>query len=476
MVDEADADDRRWVSHVRPADWAPPTPADRYGLVVLGGGPAGLVAAFGAAALGVRVAMVERDALGGDCLNAGCVPSKAFLGATSHGFAAAVARARAVRADLAPHDSAVRLREAGVDVFYGEGHFVARDAVSVGGVRLRFARCLIATGSRPRRSAWMDAVRDRILTPDAFFALRDVPTSVVVVGGGAVGCELAQGLAASGVPTTLLVRGALLEREARDAVDKVAAGLAATGVVVRSGEVLSARPDGDAVALSLTDGAALSASHVLVAIGRDATVAALQPERADVATEGRRLRVDCYLRTTNPAVFAAGDVVTGGGTTHAADRMARTVLQNALFLPSARFDPAGVPRTLFTSPPLASVGVQSGAEGHRAIEVPFEALDAARCNGRTQGFARLWVDRRGRIGGATLVGEGAADLLAGVIVAMHRPRSIGGLSGLTLPYPTRGEVLRQLGDAWLRTRWGGSLPWLVRVWLRMRLGRGAVQA
>jgi pyruvate/2-oxoglutarate dehydrogenase complex dihydrolipoamide dehydrogenase (E3) component len=196
---------------------------------------------------------------------------------------------------------------------------------------------------------------------------------------------------------------------------------------------------------------------------------------AGIAVDAGRLRLDAYLRTTNPAVFAAGDVAGWTPSTHAADAMARRVLSNAFFLPAFRFDPDTVPRTVLTRPELASVGVQAAAPGITAVDVPYQALDRQRCEGHTAGFARLWVDRRGRIRGATFVGEGAVDLLAGVLVAMRGVRTVGGLASLVVPYPTRAEVLRKLGDAWFKARWGGWLARCIRVWLRLRLGPGSVR-
>jgi len=459
---------------VRPVAATETKPVDRYGLVVIGGGPAGLVAALGAAGLGVRVALVERGLLGGDCLNSGCVPSKAFLAAGGDA-AHALRAARRVRADLAVHDSAERLHAAGVDVYAGDARFLTADSVDVGGTTLRFARCVLATGSRARRPPWMARAPTRLLTHEGFFELRGPLLSVVVVGGGVVGCELAQGLARVGVATTLLHRGGLLEREDPDAAAVVARGLVAEGVVLRQGEVVDAEEVEDGVVLRLSDGESLRAAYGLVAVGREVVLDALNLGVAGVDVREGRLVLDAYLRTTNAAVFAAGDVAGGLPSTHAADAMARLVLQNALLFPTARWDASAVPRTVLTAPELASFGPTRGGAGQLAVEVGYDALDRQRCVGKPDGFARVWVDRRGRIVGATVVGEGAGDVIAALLVAASNGVSLGRLSTLILPYPTRGEVLRKLGDAWRRSRLTARLGRWIRRWLALRLGPGSVR-
>jgi pyruvate/2-oxoglutarate dehydrogenase complex dihydrolipoamide dehydrogenase (E3) component len=480
--------DRLRLERVRPPDWVNPAPAKRYNLVVVGGGTAGLVSAAGAAGLGARVALVERGLLGGDCLNTGCVPSKALLASarTSSGrsapadFAAAMARMRRIRAELAAHDSAARFRDLGVDVFLGEARFVARDAVDVDGGRLSFARAVVATGARPDVPPVPGLSDAGYLTSETVFDLTALPPRLAVLGGGPIGCELAQAFARFGSRVVLVERDErLLPREDPDAGETIRAALAADGVEPALGAMLvevERTPSG--IRLVLDDPAgrrSLEADAILVAAGRSPNVEGLEPEAAGVELDERgRIRVDDRLRTTNRRVYAAGDVVGGRQFTHLADAHARIVLRNALFPGRAKASALTVPECTFTDPEVARVGhtVASAAAagiGARAFAHSFGAVDRARLEGEEPGFARVLVEEASdAIVGATIVGRHAGELIGLVGLAIESGVGLGELASIVWPYPTRAQVLGAVADRYQRTRLTPRRRDLLDRWMRWR--------
>ena len=353
-----DEHNRTLTANVHPASYRNPTPAARYNLVVIGAGTAGLVTAAGAAALGARVALVEKDLLGGDCLNFGCVPSKAVIhasraaaevaGAGAFGvevppgtkidFARAMERMRAIRARISRHDSVERFtKELGVDVFLGERRFREGSAVEVDGARLCFRRAVVATGSRPAEPSIPGLSEAGFLSNETVFSLTSRPRRLAVVGGGPIGSELAQAFQRLGCEVTLFHdREHLLDREDPDAAAVVQQALTRDGVRLVFGAAISrAERKGEEKVLHYQAGGSPSdciVDEILVATGREPTVEGLGLERAGVAysLEGG-IRVDDHLRTTNRRVFAAGDVCMAWKFTHAADFAARIVIQNALF-------------------------------------------------------------------------------------------------------------------------------------------------
>src|SRR4051812_46521982 len=386
--DQGEAADARLLESVRPADWATPEPRGRYDLAVVGGGTAGLVSAMGAAGLGARVALIERGRLGGDCLNTGCVPSKALLrsaraaadarrapalGVRVAGievdFAAVMRRMRERRADIGPHDSASRLRAAGVDVYFGDARFTGPASIAVAGRTLVFRRAVIATGSRPAVPAIPGLDRVPFLTSDTLFELREQPARMAIIGGGAAGCEMAQAFARLGTAVTLLEPEArVLPREDADAAAIVARQLTADGVTIRAGAPVTSLPP--------------DAGHVLVAAGRDVNVEGLDLAAAGVAADAHGVVVDDYLRTSNRRIFAAGDVCSSYKFTHAADAMARIVIRNALFFGRQRASALVIPWCTYTDPEVAHVGAYEDAarRAGRAVEtitIPLADVDRA---------------------------------------------------------------------------------------------------
>lgn len=495
-LDEANT---RWLHAVRPPGWVNPAPAERYNLVVIGGGTAGLVAAVGAVGLGARVALIERDLLGGDCLNTGCVPSKALLRAaraaadvrdaarfgirvpagTAADFAAVMARLRELRARISPHDSAERLRALGVDVFFGGAAFTAPDTVEVDGQRLRFARACIATGARPAVPSIPGLAAVGSLTHETVFALEALPRRLAVIGAGAVGCELAQAFARFGSAVALVeLMPRVLPGEDAEASAVVRAALERDGVRVlcRAGRLAVAR-DGRETRLALEvagEPVELRVDALLVATGRTPNVEGLGLEAAGVAYDRGGVLVNDRLQTSNRRIYAAGDVCSRQQFTHAADAQARVVIQNALFFGRRRASALIVPRCTYTDPEVAHVGLLPEEAAARGLAIdtftmPLGANDRAILDGEADGFLRVHTRRRsGRIVGATLVSRHAGESISTVTLAMTTGAGLGTVARVIHPYPTQAEVIRQAADAYIRTWLTPRVRRVVEVFLRWR--------
>ncbi|MCG5053143.1 MAG: mercuric reductase [Myxococcales bacterium] len=479
-----DESNRRLLAAVHPRGWVNPSPSGRYNLVVLGGGTAGLVCAAGAAGLGAKVALVEKHLLGGDCLNVGCVPSKALLGAASAlhaarnlgdfgsawqesaeaSFAHAMARMRRLRADLAPIDSAARFRDLGVDVFLGQGRFTGEDTLDVGGQTLRFSRAVIATGARAALPPIPGLATSGYLTNESVFSLTTRPRRLAVIGGGPIGCELAQAFRRFGAEVTVLAAGAqLLPKEDADAAAVVRTAFEREGIHLALGSTITrveVTGENKCLTYSPAPGAPevrLEVDALLVAAGRAPNVEGLGLEAAGVAFEPRKgVRVDERLRTSNRRLFAAGDVAGQYQFTHAADAMARIVLRNALFFGRARSTRLIVPWATYTDPEVAHVGMgQKQADatpGVSTLTVHMKDVDRALLEGDTEGFARVHIDRKGRILGGTLVARHAGEMIAELSLAMTAGITMGQIAETIRPYPTQAEVFKKLADAYSRTR------------------------
>lgn len=473
---------RRLLENVHPPAWTNPEPKERYHLVVIGAGTAGLVTAAIGAALGAKVALVERELMGGDCLNVGCVPSKSILAAARawhaardasaryHGpavlgdgdFAAVMERMRRIRADISPVDGALRFRdEIGVDVFLGQGRFVAEDAVEVDGRRLRFHRAVIATGARAAIPPIEGMGGVACLTNETVFSLTERPEHLAVIGGGPIGCELAQAFVRFGARVTVIdAADRILSHDDADAAEVVAAALRADGVQILTGaRIDSVREDGAGKTIRYTRGgesAEITASHLLVAAGRAPNVEGLGLEEAGVEFEAKGIAVDERMRTSNPHVYAIGDVASRFQFTHAADAQARMVVRNALFFGRGKAADLIIPWCTYTSPELAHVGiapdeVAEAGDEVETITIPMREVDRARTDGTTEGFFRVHLKAGSdTILGATLVAEHAGEIISQVTQAMTAGVGLGKVGETIFPYPTAAEVLRKAADAWRR--------------------------
>jgi pyruvate/2-oxoglutarate dehydrogenase complex dihydrolipoamide dehydrogenase (E3) component len=530
--------DRTLVDHVHPPDWVNPRPAGRYHLVVVGAGTAGLVSAAGAAGLGARVALVERSLMGGDCLNVGCVPSKAviraargwsearraadrFGGPEAAGdgdFTAAMARMRRLRAGIAPHDGAARFRDLGIDVFLGDGRFVAPDAVEVAGQRLAFRRAVVATGARALVPPIEGLEGSGYRTNETIFALERRPERLAVLGAGPIGCELAQAFARLGCQVTLLdMAPHVMPREDPDAAAVVEAALARDGVRLELGvSVGRVSRDGEARVVHFTrggeggkgrregagghggaggsggeagrgdaggggaggeDAAAaggaaceVAVDELLVAVGRAPNVEGLGLEAAGIEIGRQGVEVDDRLRTTNRRVYAAGDVSSRFKFTHAADAEARIVLQNALFFGRKKASALVVPWCTYTSPEVAHVGMSATDAEEKGVEfdtvtVPLAAVDRAILDGETEGFLRVVLARgKDTILGATLVSEHAGESIGELTLAIGAGLGLGRLAEVIHPYPTQAEAIKKAADQWRRGKLTPRVQRLFATW------------
>ncbi|MBI3566355.1 MAG: mercuric reductase [Elusimicrobia bacterium] len=478
-----DEHNRKLLSNVHPPDWVNPEPAARYNLVVIGGGTAGLVTAIGAAGLGARVALIERHLMGGDCLNVGCVPSKALIrasravaqvrGAGAYGvnvggvsvdFPAVMERLRRLRAEISANDSAARYKSMGVDVFVGQGRFTGSDTVEVGGKTLRFAKAVIATGARAVALPIPGLKESGALTNETVFSLTELPKRLLVIGAGPIGVEMAQAFARFGSQVTLFeAMHGLLTREDQDAaaivrkaierdnvefwcctdIEGVERAGAASKVRFKSKHGTSGTKEFDAV---------------LVGVGRAPNVEGLDLDKVGVAYDKSGVKVDDRLRTTNPNIYAAGDICLAPKFTHTADFSARIVIQNALFFGRKRFSALTIPWCTYTDPEIAHVGLYEKEALAKGLKVrtfvqKLDEVDRAILDGETEGFVKVMVeDGTDEILGATIVASHAGDMISEISVAMNNGVGLAGIGATIHPYPTQAEAVRKLGDAYNRTR------------------------
>jgi len=490
-----DEHNRALERNVRPPDWQNPKPSGRYHLVVIGAGTAGLVTAAGAAGLGAKVALVERELMGGDCLNVGCVPSKGVISAAriaatvrdaaefavdvSAGgkvnFAAVMERMRRLRAGISLNDSAARFRDLGVDVFLGGGRFVDSDTIDVDGFPLKFKRAVIATGGRAKAPPIAGLEEVEYLTNESIFSLTELPPRLGVVGAGPIGCELAQTFARFGSEVFLFGsdRG-LMPNEDRDAAEFVRVEMERDGVHIhRTARNITLCKDGEAIRVTATgvDGHDIAVDKLLVGVGRAPNVESLNLESAGVKVDKNGVVVNDRLQTTNPRIYAAGDVCSQFKFTHAADFMARIVIQNALFMGRAKVSSLIIPWCTYTSPEVAHVGLSETDAKDRGIAIDtyrqqFADVDRAILEGDT-GFAKVHC-RKGsdRIVGATIVARNAGDMISEITLAMKHDIGLKGIGSTIHPYPTQAEALRKLGDQYNRTRLTPLVKSLFQTWLK----------
>ena len=487
------------AANVHPADWVNPEPAGRYNLVVIGGGTAGLVTAAGAAGLGAKVALIERHLMGGDCLNVGCVPSKTLIrsarataevrAAAEFGvvvpgdgvtvdFAGVMERVRALRAGISKHDSAKRFRELGVDVFLGQGKFLDRETIEVSGKKLRFRRAVIATGGRAAHPKIEGLTEAGFLTNETVFSLTAQPTRLAVIGGGPIGCELAQAFQRLGTRVTLLhKRGHVLDREDPDAAAIIQRQFAREGMqVVLEAKLQRVRKTqgGKVIQFEFAQGdAEIEVDEILVAAGRAPNVEGLNLEAAGVVFDPREgVCVNDYLQTSNPRIYAAGDVCMRWKFTHAADAAARMVIQNALFIKARRASVLTMPWCTYTDPEVAHVGLYESQAKEQGIDVdtwttPMDQVDRAITDGEANGFVKIHARRdSNHIAGATIVARHAGEMISEISVAMAGKLRLTDLSNVIHPYPTQAEAIRKCANACNRTRLTPAVKRIVSAWLR----------
>ncbi len=476
-----------------------------WDLVVVGGGTAGIVASTTAARLGARVALVESERTGGDCLWTGCVPSKALIaaaavassarrasskgievGEVSVDFAEVMAGVRASIAEIAPVDSPDTLRRKGVHVITGRARFTGDASLEVDGKTLGFRRALLCTGAAPAVPP-VPGLRDgaTTLTSDTVWDLDSLPARLLVMGGGSIGCELGQAFARLGAEVTVIEAAErLLPQEDPDAAAVVEASMRADGVVVRTRTTVvavDASGGGTSVDLQEEGGgrSSVRVDAVLVAVGRRPRTDEIGLAAAGVElTESGAVVVDRHLRTSNPRIWAAGDVTPLPAFTHVAGVHGALAATNALLGLRRTVDLSAVPRVTFTDPEVAAVGAATGApvggsprRRLRPVQEAHVDVDRAVVDGRTEGFTRLVLDRRRRVVGATLVGPRAGESLAEVTLAIQQGLGTAALTSTTHPYPTYGDGVWNAAIADSRSRLDHPVVRAVlRVLLRLRHG------
>ncbi|WP_448573455.1 mercuric reductase [Trichothermofontia sp.] len=484
-----DAYNQTLMAHVHPADWINPQPASCYDLVVIGAGTAGLVVAAGTAGmgLGLKVALIEKSLMGGDCLNVGCVPSKCVIRSAravadlrdiaAYGiqppeaikidFPSVMQRMRRIRAGISHHDSVERFRQLGIDVFLGPSQFVNNHTIAVNDCQLRFKKAVIATGARATHPLTPGLAEVGYLTNETVFSLTACPPRLAVIGGGPIGCELAQAFHRLGSQVTLLHKHYhLLNREDADAAILVQERFQQENLnlvldcqlkkveAASDGKVITYQQNGTVKTLVVDE--------ILVGAGRTPNVEGLNLEAVGVRYDSRRgVLVNDYLQTTNPRIFAAGDICMNWKFTHAADAAARIVIKNALFAPfglgRSRLSTLVMPWVTYTDPEIAHVGLyeqEAQAQGlsTNIIKIPLSNVDRALTDGETDGFIKI-LHKRGsdQILGATIVARHAGEMISEITLAIVTKQGLNALSGVIHPYPTQAEMIKKAADTYRRT-------------------------
>ena len=452
-----------------------------HDLIAVGGGTAGLVSAAGAAYLGAHPALVEKVALGGDCLWTGCVPSKALLASArlahamrnaeslglqgsppSQVFCKVMERMRAARETVARHDDPERFRSMGVDVRFGIARFVGPDTLDVEGVgTLKSKRIIVATGARPAIPPIPGLEEAGYQTHETIFDLQIHPQRVGILGGGPVGLEFSQVFNRLGSEVVVLeMLDRILPREDPDVADALLVILKREGISIELGaRVVRIEVEAGKKVMVREDGRRFAVDEILVATGRQPNTEGLDLERAGVEQEGKAIRVDSSLRTSNRRIWAAGDVTGGLQFTQVAEYMAKKALRNALLPLNSHVDYRHVPWVTYTDPEVAHVGLsaeEASARGADTYTYHFDDLDRAITDARTDGFVKISADSKGRILGATILGHGAGELLQPIVLAMTHGLSLSKVADTVFPYPTMVEGVKRAANAFQRTRLEGT--------------------
>jgi len=465
-------------------------------LCIIGAGAAGLAVAAGAVQMGASVVVIERGKMGGDCLNYGCVPSKALLaaahaaaairgagrfgiavGAPEIDYARVHAHVHGVIAEIAPNDSVERFEGLGVTVLRAEARFTGRRTVEAGGRVIRARRFVIATGSSPAIPPIPGLDTVPYHTNETIFETASLPRHLVIVGGGPIGTELAQAFRRLGSRVSVIEMLRLLPNDDPELAAIVRASLARDGVELHEGvRVVRIERAPDGIAAIVADAAGerrIAGTDLLIAAGRRPSLAGLGLEAAGIAATPKGITVDARLRTTNRRVFAVGDAAGAYQFTHVALAHAGIVIRNALFRLPARMDYRAVPWVTYTDPELAQVGLTEdrARERHGAVRVlrwPLADNDRARAERATEGLVKIVVGRGGRILGAGICGAHAGEVIQPWVLAVARRMPIRAMAGVILPYPTLGEAgKRAAGEYYASALFGARTRFLVRLLARL---------
>ena len=440
-------------------------------LVIIGAGSAGLSFAAGAVQMGAGVVLIEGGKMGGDCLNTGCVPSKALieaarrakgaasaknLGVSCHDvtvdYASVMHHVRETIAAIEPHDSQERFEGLGVRVIRGYAEFASKNSIRVGNETVTARRIVVATGATPIAPPinGLDAVA--YFTNETFFENRNRPDHLIIIGGGPIGVEMAHAHAQLGIKTTLIESFEILPREIAKTREIVRTKLLQDGVTVfENCDVRSIKENGAIKSITLGDGQMVKGSHILVATGRRANVQGLNLSAAGIETTDVGIKVDDSLRTTNRAVYAIGDVIGQEQFTHVAGYHVSLVVRSALFGLPAKVRKNHIPRVTYCDPEVASVGDISDGTGIETYRVTYDGLDRAIAGARTDGFAQIWV-KNGRVRGATIVGAQAGELIHFWSLVIAQNLKLSKASSVITPYPTLSDINKKLIGAYFTPR------------------------
>ena len=486
------------LENAHPAAWQNPEPHDKYNLVILGAGPAGIITARAAVAVGARVALIERDLVGGACINVGCIPSKSIIrtsrlyaemrDAENFGaqvptgikidFPAAMERMRRIRARLSRfRGSATRLSSVGVDVYLGEARFAGPDAIVVDNKTLRFRKALIATGARPKSPTIPGLSEARYLTNENVFDLTECPRRLIVIGGGPLGCELAQAFSRLGSRVTIVQDEPMfLGNEERDAAQILSDALARDGIAVHlNTQTVGVRVQGREKLVDLVsdgDKTTVVADEILVGIGSSPNVEGMNLEGAGVEYDREGgIPINDFLQTSNPRIYAAGDVCSEHKFPHIETAAARIVVQNALFFGRKRLSALAIPWCTYTDPEIAHIGLYVTEAREKNIPVKtftvlMHEVDRAITDGEEEGFVKIHVkEGTDEILGATVVASHAGEMICEIALAMASGVGLGALANVNHPYPTQAQAIKMAADAYNNTRMKPALRWILKQWL-----------
>jgi len=496
----ADEHNCKLLDNVHPVDWVNPEPEEMYNLVVIGAGSAGLISAIATAGLGGKVALIERHLMGGDCLNVGCVPSKSIIrparlaaemkNAAAFGltpsrvqkedFPKVMERMRRLRAQFSPGDSADRYAGLGVDVFSGEGVFVAPNAVKVNGKILRFKKAVVATGASALHPDFQGLEKTGFRTNETIFNLTKRPDHLIVIGGGPIGCELAQAFRRLGSEVTIIARSEFLSKEDPEASALLGNIFEKEGLeVLRHAAVQHVEKTDNGLKRIVVqiDGQerVIEGDEILVGAGRAPNVEGLGLEEAGVEYDAKRgVHVNDRLQTSNKNIYAAGDCCMKWKFTHAADAAAQIVVQNALFGGKKKLSDLNMPWCTYTDPEIAHTGLYASEAAEKGIETETFRFDLnengrAEMDGADDGFVKILVPKgKDKILGATIVASHAGDLISEVSVAMAAGMGLGGIAGVIHPYPTQAEAIKGAAMNWRKTRLTPAVAKLLKGWLKFQ--------
>ena len=482
-----DEHNQKLISYVHPPDWINPRPKSNYDLVVIGAGTAGLVVAAGAAGLGLglKVALIEKHLMGGDCLNFGCVPSKTMIRSakvigeilkaqelgikvtkTEINFPFVMERMRTIRAGISHHDSAERFKSLGIDVFLGEAHFLTNNAVEVDGQKLSYKKAVIATGARaiiPK----IDGIKETgFHTNETIFSVTELPKSLAVIGAGPIGCELAQAFQRLGTNVTLFHKyDHILNKEDPDAAEIIQNTFIKEGInLVFNAKILKVEKTEQGKKIYYNSNRiqeSITVDEILVGAGRTPNIEGLNLEAVGVEYDRKGVKVNDFLQTTNPKIYAAGDICLPYKFTHTADAAARIVIKNTLFAPfgfgKSKFSDLVIPWITYTAPEIAHVGkyehqLQEQGIKYDTIKIFMSSVDRAIVDGETKGFVKIHHQKGSdKILGATIVSSHAGEIISEITAAIVNKIGLNGLSNVIHSYPTHAEAIKKAADAYRRT-------------------------